>query len=101
MTQKNNLKVSQPNPMSEDMFSSKKIQNWIQTCERINGLRMMVGMKEWETASRLGFQALCATPFNPSLWKEIFGALKKSQNSRPHQATYSHTQTLLTPKQPL
>lgn len=99
--ERHNQQVSRQNAMSEQLFCSRKVQNWIQTCEQMNGIRMMIEMREWKTASRLGFQALRTTPFDPSLWKEIIGVLKKSQESTPHHPTYDKTHTLLTPKQPL
>ncbi len=101
MVKRNNQKVSQQNPMSEELFFSKKVQRWLQTCEQVNGLRMMVGMKEWKTASRLGYQTLSTTPFDASLWKEIIGAVKKREKLRPSQTNYKHAHTLFPPKQPL
>jgi len=79
----------------------QKVQTWIQACEQINGLRMIVEMKEWKAASRFGFRALRTTPFDPTLCREIVSVLQKSRKTTPPQLMYDETQTLLTPKKPL
>ena len=96
--ERNNRKTSGQKPMPAELFASNRVQNWIQACEKINGLQMMLGMREWKAASRFGFQALRTTPFDPSLWREIISVLLKSRKSTPPQPMYDETQTLLTPK---
>lgn len=98
--ERNNQNESWKNPMSAELFVSNRVQNWIQACEQINGLQMMVRMREWKAAGRFGFQALRTTPFDPSLWRKIFSILLKSRKSTPPQPIYEKTPTLLTPKQP-
>ena len=96
MTQRGSWK----NPMAVELFSSKRVQDWIHTCELINGLRMMVTMKEWKAASRLGFQALRTSPFDLLLWKEMMSVLLKSRRSTSSQKMCEETPSLQPPKSP-
>jgi len=82
---KTNQNLSLQNPMSEEMFLSNRVQSWIQACEQINGLQMMLEMREWKVSSRFALQALRTTPFDPSLWREIISVLLKSRKSIPPQ----------------
>lgn len=91
--ERNNQKMSRQNSMPAEVFFSQRVQNWIQACEQINGLQMMLGMREWKAASRLGFGVLRTTPFDSSLWREIISVLLKSRKSTPHQPMYDKPQT--------
>ena len=100
-TERTRLKGSRQEPMTEEVFFSRKVQKWIQACEQINGLRLMAEMGEWKTACQFGLRALRTTRFNPSLWKEITSSiLKKNTLPAPH-ATRDETPILLTPEQRL
>jgi len=70
--------------MTTDFFYSHKVQSWLQACEQVNGLRMMVEMKAWKAARQFAVRAIRAAPFEPSLWKIIFAVLRKARTSSPH-----------------
>ena len=53
---------------------SLKMHNWMKACEQINGIKMMIKIGEWKTASRLGIEALGTSLFTPYLWKDILSA---------------------------
>jgi len=91
------------NPMPEKTFYSPTVQSWIQTCEQLNGVRMMVGMREWKAASRFGFRALRTASFNLGIWKELISLLLKikSKKSLDFQENSSDRATRLPSKQTL
>jgi len=91
---KPNQNMSLQKPMSEELFFSHRVQNWIKSCEEINGLQMMLEMREWKFSIRFALRALSRAPFDPSLWREIISVLLKSRKSAPLQAMYDETQTL-------
>ncbi len=99
-TKKNNdnQKTSGEKAMAAGIFHSHKVQRWIQACEHLNGLRMMVAMKEWKIACQFGFQAVRTAPFDPSLWREIISVLLKSRKTTPSQTMYEKPEILPTPK---
>ncbi len=94
-------KGSSLKPMAEDVFHSRKVQSWIQACEQINGLRLMTEMREWKAAYQFGLKALRATPFNPSLWKEVISAILKTNKISTPQTKRDEASTFLTPEQRL
>ncbi len=85
-TERKTQKSSNQEPMTEEVFFSRKIQNWIHVCEQINGLRLMTEMREWKTVCLFGMRALRTTPFDPYLWKELISALIKSNTISAPQA---------------
>ncbi len=100
-TQRKRQKGSKQEPMTEDVFFSRKVQRWMYACEQINGLRLMAEMKEWKAAFQYGLRALRATPFDPSLWKEIISALLKRNKTCTPQTKHDEASILLTPEQRL
>ena len=92
-------KDSKQEPMTEDGFFSRKVQNWIYVCEQINGLRLMTEMREWNTACLFGLRALRTTPFDPYLWKELISTLIKRKKVSAPQAKRDEAPILLTPEQ--
>jgi glycosyltransferase involved in cell wall biosynthesis len=84
------------NPMPPEIFYSQKVQSWIQACELLNGLRMVVEMKEWKTACRFGYRALCTTPFDPGLWKELMSLFLKSKTPKDSRVMSPEPHTHLT-----
>ena len=100
-TKSKSLKGSWQEAMTEEMFYSRKVQNWIQACEQINGVRLMTEMREWKTAYQFALSALRATPFHPSLWKEIISPLFKKITLQAPDTARDKTPILLTPEQRL
>jgi len=98
---KTDVKQFWQNPMPEEIFYSKKVQSWIQACEELNGLRMMVEMREWKTAFKFGRRALRTARFNPGLWKELITIPLKNIKASNTHAESSEPHTPLTSKQPL
>lgn len=73
--EKSNQKLSSQNPMSEEMFFSHRVQNWLTFCEQINGLKMMAKMGEWRAACQIGRRALKTSPLDPHIWGLIGKAI--------------------------
>ena len=100
-TERKRLKGSRQEPMTEEVFFSRKVQNWIHACEQINGLRLMAEMGEWKAACQFGLRTLRTTPFNPSLWKEITSSLLEKNALSTPRTMRDETPILLTPEQRL
>ncbi len=94
-------KGSKQEPMTEDVFFSRKVQNWIHACEQINELRQMTEMREWKAAYQFGLRALRATSLDPSLLKEFISALVKRNKTCAPQTKQDEAPMLLTPEQRL
>jgi hypothetical protein len=58
-------------------FSSAKLQKWIIACEHLNGLKMVLELREWMAALHIGFRAFKAAPFDYYVWLELFKILIK------------------------
>lgn len=52
-------------------FSSPKLQKWLGACEHLNGLKMVLELREWRAALHIGFRALKASPFDRYVWFEL------------------------------
>ncbi len=100
-TERKNQKSSSQEPMTEDVFFSRKVQNSIHACEQINGLRLMTEMREWKTVCLFGLRALRTTPFDPYLWKELISALIKRNKPSVQQTKRDKAPRQLTPEQRL
>ena len=62
---------SSKGPLPSANLLDSNIQNWIQACEHIKGLKMALKLREWKAAFKLSGLALATSPSDPYVWRDL------------------------------
>lgn len=65
-------------PKDDDSISPN-IRTWIAVCEHLNGVKMLLKLREWRMAMHMTFRAVIIAPFDPHLWSELRKILRKEK----------------------